>query len=355
MRVKNGAGFQNNLALFRGRYQVYTHPKFGLIFSKWPRKRGYPSNPTTQYQVEQFTQAIKWVKYPSAGQINTSQDKIPKSPYYQRDILEAAMFGKAVVIVLKSGRVIEGVRDVYIDIQSYLDTIGDEVGVILVRTSAGWIALSAGDDGDVLTSHGSGAQPTWEPIGSTPIGGSGLWADQITIPTVSGLPAYSTWGTTVTVSDVDTGVFVKASSTGYGIYWPSPTPPYKYTVLTAPFPESSSNNCVALGFTDGTKAQSIRTDTTNRLYVQHYSAPNTYVATDKTSTATNYPANTTWLQIEDDGTDVYFRASLDGVSFATLYSVAKSSGYLGSTGYSHVLINGPAANSAFTIMSLSNS
>lgn len=55
-----------------------------------------------------------------------------------------------------------------------LDMIGSEAhGDILYRDSAAWSLLPAGTDGNVLTTHGAGADPTWEtPSGG---GGGGTW------------------------------------------------------------------------------------------------------------------------------------------------------------------------------------
>ena len=58
-----------------------------------------------------------------------------------------------------------------------LDLIGQGAqahGDILYRDSAAWALLPAGTDGDVLTTHGASADPTWE----TPSvgGGGGAWA-----------------------------------------------------------------------------------------------------------------------------------------------------------------------------------
>lgn len=51
-----------------------------------------------------------------------------------------------------------------------LDMIDDTHGAILYRDTDDWLALAPGADGDVLTTHGAAADPTWE----TPAaGGSG--------------------------------------------------------------------------------------------------------------------------------------------------------------------------------------
>lgn len=60
-----------------------------------------------------------------------------------------------------------------------------------------------------------------------------------------------------------------------------------------------------------------------------------------------------WFRIADDGTNVSFQWSADGVNFQTFYSVAKASGYLGSSGYSNLCfgINPYAAAVKGTLLS----
>lgn len=56
---------------------------------------------------------------------------------------------------------------------SYLDTLSSTVGTLLVRTSSGWAALGQGTAGQVLTSAGAGALPSW----SAPPGGDPAWTE----------------------------------------------------------------------------------------------------------------------------------------------------------------------------------
>lgn len=63
---------------------------------------------------------------------------------------------------------------VFITPSEALDLIGSAAhGDILYRDSTGWALLAAGPDGDVLTTHGASADPTWE---TPPAGGGGTWA-----------------------------------------------------------------------------------------------------------------------------------------------------------------------------------
>jgi hypothetical protein len=46
--------------------------------------------------------------------------------------------------------------------------------------------------------------------------------------------------------------------------------------------------------------------------------------------------NFNWYKIRDDGTNVYFYTSVDGVHFQQWYTEVKSAGFLGATGYNQV-------------------
>lgn len=60
-----------------------------------------------------------------------------------------------------------------------------------------------------------------------------------------------------------------------------------------------------------------------------------------------------WLQLQDNGTNISFAISADGAQWTTLYTVAKSSGYLGSTGYNQICIGYDGFNSSGGIVLMS--
>lgn len=63
-----------------------------------------------------------------------------------------------------------------------VDMIGATQGQILYRGAAGWAALAPDTDGEVLTTHGAGADPTWEPGGA----GGGLSYAQVAAAALAG-------------------------------------------------------------------------------------------------------------------------------------------------------------------------
>jgi hypothetical protein len=93
------------------------------------------------------------------------------------------------------------------------------------------------------------------------------------------------------------------------------------------------------------------------ILVSKFSAYNFLVGVDF-STAFNGYSQPIWLRLKDDGTNVSFGYSQDGANFLTLFSVAKSSGYLGASGYNQVVffVNpSGASNTIGTLMSWTQS
>ena len=111
----------------------------------------------------------------------------------------------------------------------------------------------------------------------------------------------------------------------------------------AAFPELPASPQGAIGWTDGTKFHIIRADSTGAIFVQRFSSIGSFASQDAVSARSQYWEPTVWLKIYDDGVTVHFYCSKDGVQFAQVYSVAKSSGYLSS--YSNVFFGNLTAAS----------
>ena len=154
--------------------------------------------------------------------------------------------------------------------------------------------------------------------------------------------------TSVTVGDTAGGILITAPSAGVNDAWSyiskaRPATPWsvvaEIAVATAGSAAPSGDKNIGIGFHDGTKLQMIRlfqTATTagQHLIVSSYTNVTTWSANINTSWFASAP--TVFLKIRHDGTTVYFMAGADGVNFATIYSIAAGSGFLGSTGYSNV-------------------
>jgi len=175
-------------------------------------------------------------------------------------------------------------------------------------------------------------------------------------------PAASNWtqrnfGASTTLTDVANGVALyDANSAGLahnvrGISLASPATPYTIDAnLSANALIAQTGNFVefGLGWTDGTKIETITcaieaTSTTlatsNQTSVYTWSNFTTSAGAIA-GTSFNFVSDPSdlWLRIADNGSTVSFGISSDGVIYLTSYSIAKSSGYLGSSGYSNVMV-----------------
>jgi hypothetical protein len=131
--------------------------------------------------------------------------------------------------------------------------------------------------------------------------------------------------------------------TGGGAYTTSvPGTPYSITALVA----QDGTNIGALGWTDGTKIQFIYSNSSGTATVQSNTNITTFNATNTSTAGLIGNSHMTWLKIRDDGTTVYFMYSNSGGTYTTLYSIAKASGFLGSSGYSHIFVGAPGATAS---------
>jgi hypothetical protein len=184
-------------------------------------------------------------------------------------------------------------------------------------------------------------------------GGSGLYSGLLSAtPTTTSTGLTNTLGSGASATNTNAGVLLTGSS-GMGAYTTSvPSTPYSITVLLAAV-EPATVTCI--GWTDGTKLHFMYTGRDGKLYVQRDSNISTYVSEDYQVANWGIFTGHAWYKIRDDGTNVYFQVSADGVNFYTAYSVAKSSGYLGSSGYSHIFVGVAGGSGAedLTVMSWS--
>lgn len=235
MRVKGAANFQSNVQLFKGRFQVYGHPKLGLIVTKWPRKRGKKGTQGQKDQRALFAQAIAWARQPLASDVAVADEITKGSGYLPRDVIESACFGLVVIARLKSGKIYYGRRMVATDIQASLDSISNQVGAVLYRGPDGWVGLDPGLEEQVLTISTATAMPVWAdaagsgggpfeiPIGSATItlGGNTvhLSAAPIAMPTGGGRLKLQMLQTRPAARTQGIGIFQLTGGNAYFSYW----------------------------------------------------------------------------------------------------------------------------------------
>ena len=152
---------------------------------------------------------------------------------------------------------------------------------------------------------------------------------------------------TTSLVDSPIGPFLKETASQNsiilrGMTIASPSTPYTIDATLSVYGPSDGNNTFGMGWTDGTKYQAMEVFVTNsapivnKLVVEHYSNATTFTATDCGPVFFQYSPSEVYFRVSDDGTNVTFSNSVDGVSFIQLFTVAKSSGYLGTSGYTNV-------------------
>lgn len=200
--------------------------------------------------------------------------------------------------------------------------------------------------GDAAAGKFLKADGTWAVPSGGGGGGSGLFNQTLSAtPTRAGIGMSSTLGTGHTITDGDTGVTISSpddntSTVIRGIYKTSPSTPYTITALVSRNDNTTRGVAAMLGWYDGTKLQTLYlgsagTGVQNQLAVVNWSDVNTFSANAAAGAALNM-GRMLWMRIIDDGTNVKFQFSIDGSTFIQLYTIAKASGYLGSSGYSSV-------------------
>jgi hypothetical protein len=203
---------------------------------------------------------------------------------------------------------------------------------------------------------------------NTPTAASGLYRQVISPTPTSASTGLATWlnqGTSA-VADISTGLNLTAppSATTYlsGRYVAAPATPYTITVLLGATRNSSTGSMAGIGWYDGTAKLQVLSYETNAggsplLTVRQFASATTAPGLNATSFGNSF-SQPLWLRVRDNGTNVSFAFSQDGVNFLDLYSVAKSSGYLGAAGYSNLIffINpGPGVNGLATLLSWTQS
>lgn len=184
----------------------------------------------------------------------------------------------------------------------------------------------------------------------------------IGVPTQSST-GFSSWlnqpsGATVTNAPNGLQLFCPAQGSAHNaaiLSMAAPSTPYSFTALIGLTGTLSTFYASFLGWSDGTKVEVLEPQYSNALQVLTLSS----LAGGSPAAAASGTFDTgmllMWQKIYDDGTTVHFYISRDGSYFFPFYSVAKSAGYLGSSGYSHVIFgaDGYSQACAATLMSWS--
>lgn len=198
-------------------------------------------------------------------------------------------------------------------------------------------------------------------------GSSGLFGPVLAnspVPT-SANTGLTNWGNqdSATIADSALGISMtrpdQSANDRYSIrYKAAPATPYTITALIAltTFGTGTGNRQGGIGWFDGTQFQLMRLTNASNSVMQLNVTGHTSLTS---GAATNQVAGVIigssfiWMRMSDDGTNITFSVSMDGINFTTMYTVAKASGYLGASGYSNVAFgaNAAAGVTHMTVMS----
>lgn len=219
-----------------------------------------------------------------------------------------------------------------------LDSFGNATGSVLYRGNSTWDALSPGTSGDVLTTGGPGAPPAWAPGGGGGGGGGGIWDLSAGVPAAAGFTQTNfSSGTTFTESPGKALImraFTAASNSLNVVSKAVPgTTPYRVALLCNVV-HNGSNNWPFYGWRKSSGEIQLLLNDLTGINIQNYSNPTSF--SGQPFAFTDISTNLTWIGLRDDGTNIFFERSSDGVNFATIYTTSKSSGFLGSSGYNEI-------------------
>ncbi|UEP53009.1 hypothetical protein LMA00_30275 [Burkholderia ambifaria] len=179
-------------------------------------------------------------------------------------------------------------------------------------------------------------------------GGGGLFSQILSATPTSSTTGFTTWvnqGSTATVTDSATGILLQDLTSGGSTVLRlraknAPSAPYSAIALFAMnLQPATSFSGFVFGWYDGSnKLQVVNFQfqgSSLDLGVVSYSNPTTYVAMNYGQVQW-FGGQLVWLRLQDDGTNISYSYSIDGVGWIVLYKMAKSSGYLGTSGYSQI-------------------
>jgi len=152
---------------FRGRVVLSTR-NGKIVARKWPKKRGRAKTAGDIERQERFRQANLVAKYADARQQALSRCTMEHLPVRPFDALLAAMAGRLWAVETDDQGTLYSMA-ARSDVSKNLDVLAQTPGDMLVRGPEFWTFISAGTPGQVLTSQGADAIPTWEDPTGGPI------------------------------------------------------------------------------------------------------------------------------------------------------------------------------------------
>lgn len=130
----------------------------------WPRPRGANRHPTNIFWTEWLRGVTFLWRYQPSKFVAQLTAATKGTPWMARDPFISGARGRAWSITDQEGRTYYPmpVREA---VSQSLDTIAQLAGSMLARAATGWAEVPGGSPGEVLTSNGPAAIPSWQPGG----------------------------------------------------------------------------------------------------------------------------------------------------------------------------------------------
>lgn len=216
-------------------------------------------------------------------------------------------------------------------------SFGSVQGSILYRGSMGWVALTPGTSGQILSTGGSGGNPAWTSIGA---GSVSPYYTSLQPPSASAFSLVTATGITATLSDMPSGRGMTMNNTGSGTNTMSSmqqpvSSQSAFTVTTCVYLASSltSNWFVGIGVSDSSGKydsfgwrNSAGLGTFNEFLFSSISA----LPSATSLFGAFNPNGPIWLRLQLTTGNFIFSASFDGENWETIQTVSATH-YLGAT------------------------
>lgn len=331
----------------RGVLSFHYNTKFQTwVVRRWPGKR--PGGTPKQLAARAaFAAAAALIKQKSSDDYQAALGWSVGTGFTWKDLMTMAAYGTLLESSADSGITYRSYALMTDEVQSLLDSITNEPGAMLVRTTDGWRGLAPGIADEVLTWDGPTSLPDWKPIHVE--SGFDPWAVDALINT----PVASQWtlvqnsGGTASIADLGSGRGVRLNVPSSGvssmaIAEESVTSQSAFVAqgwFHIPAPYANSAWACGIGVVDSAgKVQLFGARNVGAGLAEKADFRFTAIGTFSTSVVDGtfeWPMTSpVWFQLQLTGGNFVLRVSLDGENFLQLASLSKTT-FLGAT-LSHI-------------------
>lgn len=145
----------------RGRYYLREW-RGQTIVCKWPEPKGNKITARQRDRIEWFQQAAVACKVMDPQALIWAAEASHGTQFLPRDLLYMVMSGRLFGTIVIDGKKYYAMATRN-DLSNLLDALGQDDGMLLVRTATGWWGLAPGSAGEALAIDGTSGLPAWQP------------------------------------------------------------------------------------------------------------------------------------------------------------------------------------------------